>query len=491
MVKKRNNNPLSDARRKRDSDLWHRKSGSGYALFVEYYGCQPMGTVCGKEVVQNPGRAILESGSQGMSRAAKKRRKKKGSENVGEPSAVVQNSKLMETTRQGKAEQLLEAFHIQPQHKHLTAFVEALARPLPITFRLRANNVQAKMHSAKLCEVKEELEKLLEFVKPVSWDLNIYQSKEIEKSKLGEKCPKLKQILLEASSTGLLARQELGSMLPVIGLELGQHLRQGQTILDTCASPGSKTLQALEVVVKFCETKDKLIGKVVANDVHPQRIETLKESIGRSGILSTILDRITFSNHDASKYPSSDTSLDVVVVDVPCSGDGTARKDSSVLPGWSPATAHALHPLQFRILCKALELVKVGGVVSYSTCSLNPVENEAVVQGALLACGPGNVELLEWPCPDGLILRPGLTNWRVAHYDGNDEIDGHRLSWFDTPSGMLNGIATFWPRADNKGLNLDRCRRLWPQDQDTGGFFVALIKKTKDFKRFSKQKFSS
>jgi multisite-specific tRNA:(cytosine-C5)-methyltransferase len=130
-------------------------------------------------------------------------------------------------------------------------------------------------------------------------------------------------------------------------------------------------------------------GKVIASDIHPQRVETLQKFIGRSGLPSSLLNQIIYTNDDASIYPlpmTKSKAPDVIVVDVPCSGDGTARKDSHILPAWLPSTSHALHPLQLKILIRALELAKVGGLVSYSTCSLNPIENEAVVRSALLAC---------------------------------------------------------------------------------------------------------
>eukprot|EP00971_Amphidinium_carterae_P155605 3085814-Amphidinium_carterae.1 len=74
---------------------------------------------------------------------------------------------------------------------------------------------------------------------------------------------------------------------------------------------------------------------------------------------------------------------DRILADVPCSGDGTIRKNAQVWRSWGPREALALHSLQKQILLRALYLLAPGGVVVYSTCSLNPVENEAVVLAAL------------------------------------------------------------------------------------------------------------
>jgi len=198
---------------------------------------------------------------------------------------------------------------------------------------------------------------------------------------------------------------------------------------------------------------------------------------------------------------------------VPCSGDGTIRKDEHILPNWMPRTGNALHGLQLRILKRALELVRVGGVVCYSTCSLNPVEDEAVVSAALRsknwinAAGDGgnsgswsgdsvgqkvertNYEIIEWPegLLPGFIRRPGVFDWKVAFYDENHMEDGNddfgSLSFCETQNearenGFEDGQATFWSDHEwNKGLNLDKCVRLFPQDHDSGGFFLALIRR--------------
>lgn len=69
--------------------------------------------------------------------------------------------------------------------------------------------------------------------------------------------------------------------------------------------------------------------------------------------------------------------------DVPCSGDGTMRKNVDVWKKWSPAQGLGLHKTQLLILSRAVELCEVGGVIVYSTCSMNPIENEAVVAAVI------------------------------------------------------------------------------------------------------------
>jgi 16S rRNA C967 or C1407 C5-methylase (RsmB/RsmF family) len=304
-----------------------------------------------------------------------------------------------------------------------------------------------------------------------------------------------------------MARQEIGSMLPVIALIGVGKLQYGSKVLDMCASPGSKTLQALEVVASCCtsHSNNRKQGRIVANDIHPLRLKALRDAIERSGVPESLTRRIKYTNHDASNFPTakSGAKFDCIIADVPCSGDGTIRKDSHILPNWVPSIGNSLHALQLSILKRAIQLLKVGGVVAYSTCSLNPVEDEAVVASALTwgnDLEKGSVELLDWPenSLPGFKRRCGVTKWRIAHYDWNGETDEDcdsllesdgmpRLSWFDSydaakDASMPHAVESMWPPETkvSKSMNIEKCTRLLPQDNDTGGFFVALIRKNKE-----------
>ncbi|KAI2508407.1 methyltransferase [Fragilaria crotonensis] len=523
--KRKSNNPLSDARKSQSfyETLWKKKSGLGFSLFVQYYGQQPSGVVVSFEnnsKSSSRSNTVTSTSSttktvnQGMSRAAKRRRKKSGCSDTAltvASHAVEKPNPSANTTSGPNRSRLLAQLDRSPEYAHLEPFLTALSKPLPLTFRLR-NLDHAPHFKPDQAALEKQLAEVTDLILPVSFNSTIYQARDasLHKSSLSRNSPQLKEILLRGSSQGLLARQELGSMLPIVGLHCGRHLRANHRVLDVCASPGSKTLQALEIVGPK--------GRVVANDIHPKRLDTLKEAVQRSGMEH--LDRLVYTSHDASAYPIPKTiAPHIVVADVPCSGDGTIRKDQTVLPSWSPSTARALHELQVRILIRALQLVRVGGIVSYSTCSLNPIENEAVVQAALGKVNTSQgksalpssssssslppVELIEWPELEGLTLRPGIWDWKVLDcpsgitaeeksVQDNDQVDDDVVTWVEYSTyeealadKMPHCYPTLWPNKEagisHLPLNLHRCRRLWPQDQDTGGFFVALLRKNVDF----------
>jgi multisite-specific tRNA:(cytosine-C5)-methyltransferase len=168
------------------------------------------------------------------------------------------------------------------------------------------------------------------------------------------------------------------------------------------------------------------------------------------------------------------------------------RKDKHILPMWTPNTGNELHGLQLKILSRALELIKVGGVVCYSTCSLNPVEDEAVVAAAMLGLSKSSMkfELMAWPniLLPGFLHRPGIIDWKVAFYDHNNVVhdgdDFGSLTFCVKPAdaeeaGISDAVTTLWPPKQLEHLQLDRCVRLFPQDNNTGGFFLVAIKRIK------------
>ena len=122
-------------------------------------------------------------------------------------------------------------------------------------------------------------------------------------------------------------------------------------------------------------------GSVFANDIEYARAYMLTHQIQRINTAGMMV-----INHAAQFFPTlyidNKDSLqidnkfyfDKILADVPCSGDGAMRKLPQKWRNWSPQEGISLHILQFQILMRAMQLVKVGGLVLYSTCSINPIE---------------------------------------------------------------------------------------------------------------------
>jgi len=539
---------------RRALQLWHRKSGAGYQLFIQYY-TQQADLFQADELDDNTAstgssfchgtKECKQSQGEGQSRAAKRRKRKRAKVSKQSSTSDTPNGLAKGEPCNNDTAHLKNITSQQQQHFYspdgtrllqtldevvglpqlirddFMAFFRAMASPLPLTFRVRQHlstkeTIQQLQRSIQqdFGEWVEPVDSSASFCTPSSTPeatplSGIFRARTsnastvLSKTILGRVAPKLKSWLLENSTNGNIARQELGSMLPVLLLSRGRNnkenshthgwMKPGSRVLDLCASPGSKTLQALEVVGAN--------GRIKANDINASRLESLREAIQRSNVPNS--NRIKYSNIDASLYPIPIEKLfDAIITDVPCSGDGTIRKDSQILPNWTPKTSNALHSLQAKILVRAIQCLKPGGVLCYSTCSLNPVENEAVVAAALNRVGtlkrPAiQAEVIPLPKLVGLKLRPGVIRWKVADYtygrldiakDGNgasdeeDESEVPRLNWYDsfdaaTEDGMEHTVPSLWPPSNVKELGLERCGRLSPQDNDCGGFFVALIKR--------------
>ena len=169
--------------------------------------------------------------------------------------------------------------------------------------------------------------------------------------------------------------------------------------------------------------------------------------------------------------------FDRVLADVPCSGDGTLRKNYDVWAKWNPANSNNFHYIQLKIAKRGLELLAKDGLMAYSTCSLNPAEDEAV-GATLLREAEGGLELVDAAknLPE-LKCRPGLENWTVMTRDGQDEY----ASFAEVPENWQTQIReSLFPPANASELNLKYCIRVLPHYQNTGGFFIAILRKKVD-----------
>ena len=221
---------------------------------------------------------------------------------------------------------------------------------------------------------------------------------------------------LRTNLLGFIHLQEELSMVPPLVLDP----KPGETVLDLCASPGSKTTQ----ISQMMENR----GLVVANEPSLSRIAPLRSNCERLGVLNVAITR-----YDGRRFPRG--PYDRVLVDAPCSSEGRARRDPKALSRCSLRRSLGLQTLQIGLLKNALRLARTGGVVVYSTCTYAPEENEMVVEAAL------NQSRLERISIPGLRECPGITKWNGCEL--NEE--------------------------------LHRAARYYPHFNDTGGFFVARL----------------
>ena len=185
--------------------------------------------------------------------------------------------------------------------------------------------------------------------------------------------------------------------------------QSGEHIADVCAAPGGKTMTVAQYMGDS--------GSVTAGDLHEHKCRTMTERVKDYGFSS-----ISVRRHDASQAPA-DTELgqyDRVICDAPCSGMGVIRRKPEIRYK-RPEDFAGLPALQLEILQQAAKMVKVGGVLQYSTCTLRMEENEAVA-AAFLAQNP-NFEPRELPLPDCFSLS-GLPSTHqitlLPHIHGSD-----------------------------------------------------------------------
>lgn len=144
----------------------------------------------------------------------------------------------------------------------------------------------------------------------------------------------------------------------------------GETVLDLCAAPGTKTTHLAELMQNS--------GRIVATDVKSDRLRRVSENARRLGLTIIELQPISPDLHDVPAGP-----FDAVLVDAPCSNTGVLGKRPEARWRIQPSDIVKLAALQLRLLRSAADRLKPGGRLVYSTCSLEPEENEGVVAALL------------------------------------------------------------------------------------------------------------
>ena len=219
--------------------------------------------------------------------------------------------------------------------------------------------------------------------------------------------------------------QALTSMLPP--LILNPSLKE--KVLDLCSAPGSKTTQIAELMNNR--------GILVVNELEIDRIKALVFNLDKMNFLNYGV--VNSKGEILSKYYNE--YFDKILVDAPCSGLGIIQKKIEVNKWWSLERVKNLSEIQNKLLVSAIKMLKVGGELVYSTCTLTPEENELVIN-KLLKKYPIDVEPVNIPLKHTI----GITNYK-----------------------------------DNKlDKRLSKAIRIFPWEVNSDGFFLVKLKKIAD-----------
>ena len=281
------------------------------------------------------------------------------------------------------------------KYKNLTDFEDykkAIQQPLRRSFRV--NTLLADVDS-----VKEGIEALGFPIEKIPWcKEGFYAGK--GSFALGN-TPEHKE--------GRIFIQSAVSMIPCIVLQP----EQGDVVLDCCAAPGGKTTHLAALM--------KNLGVIVANEADGKRVGILIENLERMQVMNAV---VTKMSADALTG-----SYDKILLDAPCSASGTifggTKESKRTLLEWNPDTIRRLAKLQKKLLMHAWKLLKPEGSLVYSTCSLEPEEDEDVVKFFLEHENSAQLERFDLPL---------------------------KYEW-------KNGM------------------KIWPQHNQTEGFFISKIRK--------------
>lgn len=291
-----------------------------------------------------------------------------------------------------------------PSHLNMDDFVAACKRPLRRS--IRVNTLKTTV-DAFLIRAKSKGWNLI----PIPWcDTGFWIERDpSETTPLGNTSEHM---------SGLFYIQEASSMMPVTAL-IKDQLSPLTTVLDVAAAPGSKTTQ---IAASMCNH-----GALVANEFSASRIKGLYSNIQRCGVRNVAL-----TNFDGRVFGGwLPEQFDAILLDAPCSGEGTVRKDADAMNNWSMASVHDIAVTQKDLIESAFHALKPGGVLVYSTCTLNLEENQQVCHHLLEAF------------PEKVAFEP---------------------------------LDDLFPNAE-KAITEDGFLHIYPQIFDSEGFFVARLRK--------------
>lgn len=246
---------------------------------------------------------------------------------------------------------------------------------------------------------------------------------ELEKVPEIENCYTIKNTSFSLASTpeylhGYFYIQEIASQVPALALNPGPE----DLVLDMCAAPGSKTTQLAQLMTNK--------GEIIALDIRTERLKALRNNLERCGIRNTI----TY-NKDARYAADLNLRFDKILLDAPCSGNFATDPNWLEKRDLNDMTEN--FNIQKSLLKSAINCLKPKGTLVYSTCSLEPEEDEFAISWAL----------------DNFNLKLEKINIKIGS-DGLTDIENKKLT-----------------------SEIAKTRRFWPNLTKTQGFFIAKLTK--------------
>ena len=292
-----------------------------------------------------------------------------------------------------------------PAHLTLADFINACRKPLRKS--VRVNTLKMSVEEFKLA------------AKQKGWQLTQIPWCEegfwLERPENEENALALGNTDLHLS--GAMYVQEASSMLPPMALK--QSLLDATHVLDMASAPGSKTSQLAALMHNQ--------GVLVANELSSSRLKVLSATLKRMGVGNCALsyfDGVVFGDYMFECFDS-------ILLDAPCSGEGTVRKDADALKNWSIESNIDIAKVQKALIKSAFYALKPGGTLVYSTCTLTPLENQQVCD-YLIEQFPDSIE--------------------------------------------VQSLANLFPNAE-QATTEEGYLHVWPQTFDSEGFFIAKFKK--------------
>ncbi|WP_431103135.1 RsmB/NOP family class I SAM-dependent RNA methyltransferase [Roseateles noduli] len=320
--------------------------------------------------------------------------------------AKVDRSKLPEKLRHNLPDWLVEPLRQRLGAEQFWQLADAVNVSAPLD--LRVNLLKAKREDVQAALKDKGFASSLTPFSP--WGLRLEGKPALQK--------------LDVFTSGQVEVQDEGSQL----LSLLTEAKRGEMVVDFCAGAGGKTL-ALGAAMRNT-------GRLYAFDVSGHRLDKLKPRLARSG-LSNVYP-VQISNERDERVKRLAGKIDRVLVDAPCSGLGTLRRNPDLKWRQSPNSVLELHDKQLAILNSASRLLKPGGRLVYATCSLLDAENESVAQ----AFAEAHPDFILMPAQDVLT---------------HAQVDATQAAQL-TENGYL---------------------RLWPHRHQSDGFFAAVWERKK------------